>query len=111
MHGRRDTIRPRKPPMLGIASRADHVLALDRVTAWTRERFGLSPDVVIMVSEVACALPGCPPLETIVVFWTENQTRHHFKLFKRAVDVVIDDLPFAWMRKSLAAATNDYGCC
>ena len=25
-----------------------------------------------MVAEVACAVPGCPPLETVVAFWTDT---------------------------------------
>ena len=108
----RDTIRPRKLRMLGsLAQRPEHLLALDRVKEWTRERFGLSPEAAIMVSEIACALPGCPPLETIVLFWTADQTRHHFKVFKRAQEIVDDDLPFAWMRKSLASTYDDVGCC
>ena len=36
---------------------------------WTRERFRLAADAIILVSEIACGLPGCPPLETVVVFW------------------------------------------
>ena len=74
---------------------------LGRVRSWTRERFKLPEDAAILVSEVACALPGCPPLETVVAFWVD-ETRHHFKLFKRAEEVVCDDLPFSWLKDSLA---------
>ena len=79
--------------MLEAASNPDQLRALDRVKEWTRTRFRLSEDAVIMVSEIACAVPGCPPLETIVLFWTAEQTRHHFKVFKRAQDIIDDDLP------------------
>ena len=51
--------------------------------AWTRARFALPEDAVILVSEIACGLPGCPPLETVVAFWTDDR-RHRFKLFKPA---------------------------
>ena len=57
-----------------------------------------------MVSELACTLPGCPPLETVVAFWTkgeEGEKRHHFKLFKEVKAVVFEDLPFAWLMDSL----------
>src|SRR5687767_2785046 len=40
--------------------------ALERVKEWVRERFKLRPEDAIMVSEVTCTIPGCPPLETSV---------------------------------------------
>src|SRR5712691_6189776 len=70
--------------------RPDHVAALDRVREWTRARFKLPDDAAILVAEVSCAVPGCPPLETVVAFWTENETRHQFKLFKPVAAVVPD---------------------
>ena len=76
--------------------------ALERIEMWTRQRFALPTDAVVMVSELACAVPGCPPLETVVVFWSAEKTRHHFRMFKPVVDVVEDDLPFAWLKDSLA---------
>ena len=86
--------------------------ALDHVEAWTRTRFKLAPEEVVMVTELACALPGCPPLETVVAFWTTDQTRHHFKVFKRAVEVKNDDLPYTWMKPALAVPEGyDPSCC
>ena len=78
-----------------------HAAAADRVREWTRERFGLPEDAAIMVAEISCAVPGCPPLETVIAFWTENDKRHHFKVFKPVGDVVEDDLPPAWLKDAL----------
>ena len=79
--------------------------ALARVREWVRRRFKLSEDAAILVSEVECKLPGCPPLETVVAFWTkdpvEGDKRYHFKLFKKVSEVVYDDLPFAWLLDTL----------
>jgi hypothetical protein len=69
----------------------ERLQVIDRVSEWTRERFKLPKESVISVSEIACPLPGCPPLETVVVFWIEEQ-RYQFKLFKRVQEVVVDDL-------------------
>ena len=92
--------------------RPEHLDAIDRVEAWTRERFKLPDDAAILVSEVACALPGCPPIETVVAFWTENDQRHHFKLFKPVTAVVADDLPLAWLKPALVAIDGfDLDCC
>ena len=87
----------------------DHIAALDRLREWTRMRFRLPDDAAILVSEVSCALPGCPPRETVVVFWTGADTRHHFKVFKPAADVVEDDLPPSWMKNALIVV-DGVGC-
>jgi hypothetical protein len=87
----------------------EHREALARVRDWTRERFGLPEDAVILVVEVACGLPGCPPLETVVAFWTGDATRHHFKVFKPVREVAIEDLPPVWLKDSLAVPEG-FGC-
>ena len=78
--------------------RPEYLQALDRVKEWTRSRFKLPEDAAILVTEVVCALPGCPPLETVVAFWTDADTRHHFKVFKPVAEVAPDDLPPAWLK-------------
>jgi hypothetical protein len=94
----------------GLKRSAAHVAALDRVRDWTRERFKLADALPVVVAEVACGLPGCPPLETVVAFWTEDDRRHQFKLFKPVAEVVQDDLPFAWLKDSLVSTGED-DCC
>jgi hypothetical protein len=86
--------------------------ALDRVRDWTRAHFALADDVTILVSEIACAVPGCPPLETVVAFWTAADRRHHFKVFKPVAEVVRDDLPPAWLKDALVVPPGgDCDCC
>src|ERR1700720_4718101 len=86
--------------------------AAERIKHWTRERFELAAETAIMVSELACGLPGCPPLETVVAFWTGEGTRHHFKVFKPLVEVVEDDLPPRWMKNALIAVEGEgLSCC
>jgi hypothetical protein len=90
--------------MLGFVKKsAAHKDALRRVKTWTRERFRLPADAAILVTELACAVPGCPPIETVVAFWTEADRRHHFKVFKPVAEVVEDDLPPSWMKDALVA--------
>jgi hypothetical protein len=95
---------------LGFKRSAAQIAALDRVRAWTRERFGLADVLPVVVAEIACGLPGCPPLETVVGFWTEDDRRHQFKLFKPVAEVVYDDLPFAWLKDALLSTGED-DCC
>jgi hypothetical protein len=45
--------------------------ALDQVREWTRARFLLSAEALILVVEAASRLPGFPPRETVIWFWGE----------------------------------------
>ena len=75
--------------------------AFGRVREWTRGRFGLPAAAPILVSEMACALPGFPPRETHVLFLAGGGKRHHFKVFKPVLEVEPDDLPYAWLKDTL----------
>ncbi len=85
--------------------------AFDHVCDWTRGRFALGDNETIMVAEIACAVPGCPPIETHIVFWT-IQGRRHFKVFKPVTEVVEDDLPPAFMKNALVWSEGfECSCC
>lgn len=91
---------------------AIHLSAVEVLKDWTRGRFALGEKDTVMVSEVACTLPGFPPLETVVGFWTDGGVRHHFKVFKPVEDVVAADLPPAWLKGSLALSAGiECSCC
>ena len=98
--------------MLGFIKKTpQHHAALAQVREWTRERFALAEDTTILVSELACTIPGCPPVDTVIAFWTE-QGRHHFKVFKPVAEVVPDDLPPSWMKNALVVPEGaDCDCC
>ncbi len=97
--------------MLGFTKKSpDHGPTLDRLRAWTRARFALNDDETVMATQLACAVPGCPPLETHVVFWTALG-RHHFKIFKPLAEVAEDDLPPAFMKNALIALDGEECAC
>lgn len=103
---------PHAPARLGRApSGAARAEAVERVQDWTRERFGLAPGDTIVVTQAAGKLPGFPPWETVVGFWTAEGVRHHYRVFKAVEDVAPADLPPAWMREALAWDGFDCDCC
>ena len=90
----------------------EHIAALEAIKNWTRERFSLTEDAVILVAELSCQVPGCPPIETVVAFWDDDITRYRFKVFKPVTEVISEDVPIYWLKSSLI----DYGelgcdCC
>jgi hypothetical protein len=89
-----------------------HAAAVERLKDWTRARFSLGEEDTVVVQENACALPGFPPEETLVVFWTGDNTRHHFKVFRPVEQVLEADVPPSWMREALAAVQGlECSCC
>ena len=89
-----------------------HLEAVERVKDATRARFALREADTVLVSESAATLPGFPPHETKVVFWTADGTRHHFKVFKPVEEVGEADVPPAWLRQTLTAAEGvECSCC
>ena len=98
--------------MLGFIKKDQQNSTLtERVRGSTRQRFELTDDETVMVSEIACQVPGCPPIETHVVFWTAAG-RHHFKIFRPLAAVNEDDLPPAFMKNALLALEGfDCDCC
>jgi len=98
--------------MLGPARKnPERLQAIERVTEWTRARFGLPREAAISVAEVACTLPGCAPLERL---WScsGSEQRYQFKLFKPVAEVVADDLPYAWLKDALAVQEGvGWDCC
>jgi hypothetical protein len=98
--------------MLGFTTKSpDRAAALTRLRGWTQTRFALADEETVMVSELACSVPGCPPIETHIVFWTAAG-RHHFKIFKPLVQVEEDDLPPAFMKNALVALEGfECDCC
>ena len=86
--------------------------AAARAQEWVRERFSLAASDAVLVSELVCNLPGCPPLETVIAFWTADARRHHYKIFKPLQQLLPDDLPPYWMKDALASASDDAcDCC
>jgi nitrate reductase delta subunit len=86
-------------PML--APRRRDGTARRRVEDWTRTRFELGENCTVMAAELACGVPGCPPVETVVAFWTADGTRYRFKVFRPLAEVVEDDVPWRWLLPAL----------
>jgi hypothetical protein len=98
--------------MLSFTAKSpDRAAAVKQVRGWTKARFTLAADETVMVSQIACGVPGCPPVETHVVFWTAAG-RHHFKIFKPLAEVAEDDLPPAFMKNAILALEGfECDCC
>jgi len=54
----------------------------------------LADGIVVMINELQCTEPGCPPIETVIAVLEEG-ARRQFKIHKPLVDVTDTDLDAA----------------
>jgi hypothetical protein len=66
-----------------------------QIQAWVRDRLNLGEDAVVMVSELRCSEPGCPPLETLVAVLEGPGQRRQFKLHKPIAEITAGDIESA----------------
>ncbi|MFV9503409.1 MAG: hypothetical protein AB4911_02470 [Oscillochloridaceae bacterium umkhey_bin13] len=65
---------------------------LASIKAWVAEALALSDDVTVMVSELRCAEPGCPPLETVLAVLRPGQPPEQRKLPKATAELTATDI-------------------
>lgn len=63
-----------------------------RIKAWVAAQFALSDDVTVMVTELRCTEPGCPPLETVIALLPPSGGQQQFKIHKGVGDITHDDI-------------------
>jgi hypothetical protein len=65
---------------------------LAAIKGWVSEALALPDDVTVMVTELRCAEPGCPPLETVIVLLRPSQPPEQRKLHKASAAISADDI-------------------
>jgi hypothetical protein len=53
---------------------------VDRIKAWTRGVFHLSDETTVMVTELECREPGCPPIETVIALLKGPGNTQQYKI-------------------------------
>jgi hypothetical protein len=62
------------------------------IKARAAEALGLTDDVAVMVTELRCTEPGCPPLETVVAVLSGTLPTRQYKIHKPLADVTREDV-------------------
>ena len=63
-----------------------------QIKTWAREAFDMSEDATIMVSELRCSEPGCPPVETVIAIMDGPGEARRFKIHQPSASVTRDDV-------------------
>jgi hypothetical protein len=53
-------------------------MVVRRIQQWTRDVLGLSEDVKVMVHEIRCEDPGCPPHGTVIGIFRDGHPTRSF---------------------------------
>lgn len=67
----------------------DHVA---RIKGWVAEALRLPEGSTVMVTQLRCREPGCPPLETVIAVLGGPAANRKQTLHKAAVDVTREDV-------------------
>jgi hypothetical protein len=78
------------------------------VKRWVEELLSLSAEATVMVTELACSEPDCPPAETVVALLQENQVPLQEKTHSAVLDLKRAEVEQLCERlgKKLAASTG-----
>lgn len=74
---------PRKAPDLARVS---------KIKRWATEAFGVSDEITVMVTELRCTEPGCPPLETVIALLESNAPPRRFTIHSPIAEVTEADV-------------------
>ncbi len=62
------------------------------IKRWAEAAFALGEDDSVMVTELRCTEPGCPPLETVIALLTAGGPTRQHKIHKPITDVTEEDI-------------------
>jgi hypothetical protein len=63
-----------------------------RIKRWVAEALGAGGETTVMVAELRCAEPGCPPVETSISVLDKPGEPRQRKIHKPMSDVTRDDV-------------------
>jgi hypothetical protein len=95
--------RQRRPEAPGVQTGAARKR---EIKAWVIEALALSEDTTVMVTELACKEPGCPPIETVIAVLRGPGDTTQFKSHRAAVELDKDTV-VTLVRRALSRAHDE----
>lgn len=63
---------------------------LDQIRYWVQTILTFPPDAPVVIKEVPCVKPGCPPVETAIMVFLKGEPPRVFKILARINEVTFD---------------------
>ncbi|MBI2357765.1 MAG: GTP-binding protein [Deltaproteobacteria bacterium] len=65
---------------------------VDQIRYWVRQNLGFSKETPIVIKEVPCVKPGCPPIETAIMVFLPGEPPRLYKIQKVINEIGFDDV-------------------
>jgi G3E family GTPase len=65
---------------------------LDQIRYWMRQNFGFPKEARIVIKEVPCVKPGCPPIETSIMAILKREPPRLFKVQRTINEITFDNI-------------------
>ncbi len=78
-----------------------------RIKAWTRAALDLPDDMPLMVTELHCSEPDCPPVETVIAVMALPGAPRQYKLLQPLATIQESDVAALRGRSPLAADRHE----
>jgi hypothetical protein len=79
-----------------LARGSSDIIAKARsIKQWARQALAIPDDAVVSVNEISCALPDCPPKETVILVMSNGDTIQ-VSIHKAMADVLEHDVADAF---------------
>ncbi len=79
-----------KPDPFGRQTLEISPYTLDQIRYWMRQNFAFPQEVPIVIKEVPCVKPACPPIETAIVAVLKREPPRHFKIQRPINEITFD---------------------
>jgi hypothetical protein len=64
--------------------------ATQQVKTWALDVLQLEEHTSLMVTELRCTEPGCPPIETVIALLKPSHPTHQYKIHKPVADITVN---------------------
>jgi hypothetical protein len=78
--------------------------AIEAIRAWVRQATDLPDTAHVLVTEVRCAEPGCPPVETVIAVMAAGEGTRQYKVVRPLAEVTDADVRRALAGPPIAGA-------
>ncbi|GHO72491.1 hypothetical protein KSD_02620 [Ktedonobacter sp. SOSP1-85] len=65
---------------------------VEQVKRWVRQTLHPDEETSIMVTELRCSEPGCPPIETVIALLKTAHSTHQYKIHKSIAEITPEDI-------------------
>jgi G3E family GTPase len=88
--GAEDALAP--PDPFGRSNVEVSPFTLDQIRYWMRQNFGFPKEAPIVIKEVPCVKPGCPPIETSIMAILKHEPPRLFKVQRTINEITFDNI-------------------